>query len=176
MQLYSEEATAVIILFIAILTVAVSGFSPLPSFFLLVTTFISLFYLIWYRKTRLEDPVDSMVGFAPGHYLFIFAFVLNGSANLTIYLLWAILVLATFGYDLLNNLSVQGTGVKLTKMLQYCIIWGVIVFLFQSLIINGLELGETGILVTRTALIIAGTIWVGIGLFRINRTDLERRS
>lgn len=176
MQLYTEEGTAVIILIVGALTVGVSGFSTVPTLFVLVTSLVSFLYLIWYRKTRLEEPIDTMIGFVPGHYLILFAFVLNGSDNIAIYIFWSILIMITFGYDLSTNLPREGGGVKLTTMIQYCIIWGVIVFLFQSLIISSLELGKTGILITRLALAIGGSIWVGIGLFRINRSSIERRS
>ncbi len=176
MQLYSEEGTAVLILIIGTLTAVVSGFSFTPTAFILFTSLISFAYLIWYRKTRFDQPSDSMIGFIPGHYLILFAFLLDGTTGLLIYVLWTILVLTTLGYDLTSNMKSNGEAVKLTSMIQYCIIWGVIVFLFQSLLINNLELGQMGSIGIRLGLALGGIVWVGIGLFRINRSFIERRS
>ncbi|MFP4136500.1 MAG: hypothetical protein ACLFTO_05680 [Candidatus Acetothermia bacterium] len=176
MKLYSEEGTAVIILIVAALTSGIAGFSRLPTSFVIPTSILSIVYLLWYRKRRLEDPGDSMIGFLPGHFLLIFAFALKGSTNATIYAPWSVLILATLGYDLAINSSGNGNGIKLTTMFQYCIIWGVILFLFQSLIISGLELTGTGTLATRLGLGAGGIVWAGMGLFRINRSFSERRS
>lgn len=176
MQLYSEEGTAVLILIIGTLTVAVSGFSFIPAAFVLLTSLFSFGYLIWYRKSRFDQPADSMIGFMPGHYLILFAFVLEGSSGLLVYALWSTLILATLGYDLTSNIKSNSEAVKLTSMIQYCIIWGVIVFLFQSLLINSLELGRMGLIGIRLGLALGGIVWVGIGLFRINRSFIERRS
>ncbi len=176
MQLYSEEGTTVLILIIGILTVAVSGFSFIPAAFVLLASLFSFGYLIWYRKTRFDQPADTMIGFIPGHYLILFAFVLEGSPGLLVYVLWSTLILATLGYDLTSNIESNREAVKLTSMIQYCIIWGVIVFLFQSLLINSLEPGGMGLIGIRLGLAVGGIVWVGIGLFRINRSFIERRS
>ena len=176
MQLYSEEGTTVLILIIGILTVAVSGFSFIPAAFVLLASLFSFGYLIWYRKTRFDQPADTMIGFIPGHYLILFAFVLEGSPGLLVYVLWSTLILATLGYDLTSNIESNREAVKLTSMIQYCIIWGVIVFLFQSLLINGLDPGDIGAIGIRLGLVLGGIVWVGIGLFRINRSFIERRS
>lgn len=176
MQLYSEEGTTVLIIIIGILTVAVSGFSVIPAAFVLLTSLFSFGYLVWYRKSRFDQPADSMIGFLPGHYLILFAFVLEGSSGLLVYSLWSTLILTTLGYDLTSNTKSNGEAVKLTSMTQYCIIWGVIVFLFQSLLINSLEPEGMGLIVIRLGLAVGGIVWVGIGLFRINRSFIERRS
>lgn len=176
MQFYSEEGTAVLILIIGILTVAVSDFSFIPIAFVLLISLLALVYLVWYRKTRFDQPADSMIGFIPGHYLILFAFSLNGSTGLLIYGLWSTLILFTLWYDFTRNLSSDRAVVKLTSMIQYCIIWSVIVFLFQSLLISGLELGQMGVFGIRLGLVIGGIVWIGIGLFRINRSSIERRS
>lgn len=176
MQLYSEEGTSVLILIIGILIVAVSGFSFIPAAFVLPTSLFSFGYLIWYRKSHFDQPADSMIGFIPGHYLILFAFVLEGSSGLLVYALWSILILTTLGYDLTSNMKSNREAVKLTSMIQYCIIWGVIVFLFQSLLINSLDPGDMGAIGIRLGLVLGGIVWVGIGLFRINRSFIERRS
>ena len=111
-----------------------------------------------------------VANFIPGHYLLIFAFVLQSPASPVILFLWSFLVLGTLGYDLATNGEVKLVSTKLTTMFLYCIIWCIIIFLFQRLLINGLELVNIVALVTRLGLAIGGLIWMGIGLFRINRS------
>lgn len=176
MRLYSEEGTSLIILLIGALTIFVRGFSFLPTLFVLVTSFLALSYLILYRKKHLENPVDSLLGLIPGHYLILFALTLDDSVNLYIYFIWSLLIISTLGYDLLNNSGGEGRVVKLTMMIIYCIIWGVIVFLFQNLLINGLNLENLTALGVRLGLSVGGLIWIGVGMVRISQSFIERRS
>jgi hypothetical protein len=170
MGFYSEEATSIIVLLVGLITIVVANFSPLTSLVVVSTSLLVFFYLIWFRRTYLEEPGDSMIGFIPGHYLLIFAFVLQSPASPVILFLWSFLVLGTLGYDLATNGEVKLVSTKLTTMFLYCIIWCIIIFLFQRLLINGLELVNIVALVTRLGLAIGGLIWMGIGLFRINRS------
>ena len=170
MGFYSEEATSVIALLIGLMTVVIADFAPLLTLFIVATSFLVFFYLIWFRRNFLEDPADTMIGFIPGHYLLLFAFVLRGPTHLLIPLLWSLLVSCTLGYDIATNGRVKIVSTKLTTMFLYCIIWCIIIFLFQRLIINGLELVNMAALMTRLGLAVGGLIWIGTGLFRINRS------
>ncbi|MFW6104780.1 MAG: hypothetical protein ACOC6I_02950 [Candidatus Bipolaricaulota bacterium] len=176
MRLYSEEGTSLIVLLISVLTIFVLDFSLTPTLFVLITSFFALSYLIWYRRSYLEKPVDSLIGLIPGHYLILFALTLDDSVGLHIYLIWSLLIFTTLGYDLLNNRSGGGRVVKLTMMILYCIIWGVIVFLFQNLLIYGLNLENLTALGVRLGLSIGGLAWIGLGMIRISRSFIERRS
>lgn len=176
MRLYSEEGTSLIVLLISVLIIFVRGFSLLPTLFVLVTSFLALSYLIWYRRINLENPVDSLIGLIPGHYLILFALTMDNSVRFYIYLIWSLLIIATLAYDLLNNSGGEGRFVKLTIMTLYCIIWGVIVFLFQSLLINGLNLENLTALGVRLGLSIGGLVWIGVGMVRISQSFIERRS
>lgn len=170
MGFYSEEATSIIVLLIGLMALVLSDFAALPTIFLVATSLVVFFYLIWFRSNYLDEPGDTMIGFIPGHYLLLFAFILRDTTQLIILLLWSLLVLGTLGYDFAANSEVKLVSTKLTTMFLYCIIWCIIVFLFQRLIINGLELVNTAALMTRLGLAVAGLIWIGIGLFRINRS------
>ncbi len=176
MGFYSEEATSAIILLIGVGALAISGFAPFPTTFILVTSLLAFFYLIQYRKAHMEEPADTMIGFIPGHYLLLLAFVLRNGARFFIFPIWSLLIIATLGYDFTSNYDSRSSPIKLTTMVLYCIIWCIIIFLFQRLIITGLELENVAALGTRTGLAIAGLIWIGIGIFRINSSYIERRS
>lgn len=176
MTLYSEEGTSLIVLLITALIIVFQGFTVLPTCLVLFTSFLAFVYLVWYRKTRFENPVASMIGLIPGHYLILLALTLNDSVYLYIYPLWSFLILATLGYDLLTNGEEKGKVGKLTTMILYCIIWGVIVFLFQNLLIKGLELENLSVLWVRLGLSIGGLLWIAVGVIRIRRRFIERRS
>jgi hypothetical protein len=169
MNFYSEEATSFIILLLGAVTLFTLGFSGLPSLFVSVTSLLAFTYLLWYRKKGLEDPADTMIGFIPGHYLLLLAFSLRGEAAFFIFPLWTVLIFGTLGYDLTYNAGFGGAVGKLTTMSIYCIIWCIIVFLFQRLIIDGLELASGAATATRVGLIVVGVIWIGLGMIRINR-------
>lgn len=170
MGFYSEEATSVIVLLIGLFAVVLTGFASLPTVFVVVTSLLVFLYLIWFRLRYLEEPGDTMIGFIPGHYLLLFAFILQGHVKLLILSLWSLLVLGTLGYDFVINTEVNLVSTKLTTMFLYCIIWCIIIFLFQRVLIKGFELVSLAAIVTRLGLAIGGLIWIGIGLFRINRS------
>lgn len=170
MGFYSEEATSIIVLLIGLMTVVLADFASLPTLFVVATSLIVFFYLMWFRRGYLEEPADTMIGFIPGHYLLLFAFILQGPIKLVVLSLWSLLVLGTLGYDLATNAEVKLVSVKLTTMFLYCIIWCIIIFLFQRILIEGLELVSLAATATRLGLAIGGLIWIGIGLFRINRS------
>ncbi len=170
MGFYSEETTSIIVLLIGLMALVLTDFAALPTVFLVATSLIVFFYLIWLRSSYLDEPDDTMIGFIPGHYLLLFAFILRGTTQPVILLLWSLLVLGTLGYDFTTNSEAKLVSTKLTTMFLYCIIWCIIIFLFQRLIINGLELVDTAALMTRLGLAAGGLIWIGIGLFRINRS------
>ncbi|MFB6214818.1 MAG: hypothetical protein ABEI54_03010, partial [Candidatus Bipolaricaulia bacterium] len=155
---------------IGLMAVVLTGFSELTTLFLVVTSLFVFFYLIWFRRKYLEEPADTMIGFIPGHYLLLFAFILQGSTQLVVLSLWSLLVLGTLGYDFATNAEVKLVPAKLTSMSLYCIIWCIIIFLFQRILIEGLELVSMAAIITRLGLAIGGLIWIGIGLFRINRS------
>lgn len=175
MRFYSEEATSAVILLLGIVAIAVSGFEPLLTVFVLLTSLISFFYLIYYRRVWVEEPEDTMIGFIPGHYLLLLAFTLKNGANFFIFPMWSLLIIGTLGYDFVTNYDSWGSALKLTTMVLYCIIWCIIIFLFQRLIITSLELENIAALGTRTGLALGGLIWIGIGIFRINSSYIERR-
>ncbi len=176
MQFYSEEATSAIILLIGVMPFVLLEFSLLPTLAVLSTSLVALAYLILYRKDFTEGRNDSLIGLLPGHYLVLFAFTLLGGTRPYIFPIWSLLILSTLGYDLSRSQASERNYGKLTTMTLYCIIWCIIVFLFQRLIIKGLELGYAGAVGTRAGLVVGGVIWVGIGLYRIHRTYIERRS
>jgi len=169
MGFYSEEATSVIVLLIGLLTLVLADFSPPVTVSVIAASVMVFFYLIWFRRSTLEEPEDTMIGFIPGHYLLLFAFVLRGENEIITLSAWFFLILGTLGYDLATNWEVKGDFMKLTTMFLYCIIWCIIIFLFQRLLINGLALVDLAAILTRLGLAVGGLIWIGIGLFRINR-------
>ncbi|MBS3736124.1 MAG: hypothetical protein V5A87_03165 [Candidatus Bipolaricaulota bacterium] len=170
MVLFSEESTSVIVLLVGLMAVVLADFAALPTIFLVATSLLVFFYLILFRRGYLEDPADTMIGFIPGHYLLLFAFILQGSVKLIVLSLWSLLVIGTLGYDFATNAEVKLVSAKLTTMFLYCIIWCIIIFLFQRILIEGLELVSLAAIITRLGLAIGGLIWIGIGLFRINRS------
>ncbi|MFB6291243.1 MAG: hypothetical protein ABEJ25_05905 [Candidatus Bipolaricaulia bacterium] len=170
MGFYSEEATSVIVLLISFMIIVLSNFSPLLTIVVTASSILVFLYLISVRRNYLEEPEDTMIGFIPGHYLLLFAFVLNSPSHLLVTGVWALLIAATLGYDFVTNRDGKMVPSKLTTMFLYCIIWCIIIFLFQRLLITGLELADFAALMTRLGFTISGLIWIGIGLIRINRS------
>ncbi|MBS3788425.1 hypothetical protein KGY79_09560 [Candidatus Bipolaricaulota bacterium] len=170
MSFYSEEATSIIVLLVGLLSVVLTGFATPPTIFVAVTSLVVFFYLTWFRRSYLEEPADTMIGLIPGHYLLLFAFILQGPVRILILSVWSLLMLGTMGYDFATNTELKLVSAKLTTMFLYCIIWCIIIFLFQRVLIRGLELVSLAAMMTRLVLAIGGLIWIGIGLFRINRS------
>jgi len=175
MKFYTPKTTSLIMAVIGILCLIFSNFTTLPLTIITVATLTGLVYLLWYRERTTDNPYPTMIGLIPGHYLLLLAFYLTGTPGVFLLVLWGLLILSTLGYDYTTNTGDNTTKGKLTKIFLYCIIWGVIVVLFQELLIYGLELKELGILSIRLGISIAGSIWIAIGVLRINSGYTERR-
>jgi len=174
--MYSEESTSLLVLIIGALTIFVSWFSLSVTMTAGILSVVTLIYLLWYRGAKFEEAEPTLLGFLPGHYLIFLAFTLNGAPSYPILVSWSVLILSTLAYDRSVNAAANDYTGKLTKMALYCIIWGVIVFLFQQLLVYGLDLNYPGALFVRLGISIAGIIWVAIGVVRINSGFTEGRS
>ncbi len=175
MKFYTAESTAVLISLIGLLTLVIAGFDYLITAFIALGTILAVIYLTWVRGSITEEPESTLIGLLPGHYLLFLGLVMEGAARLYS-IPWLVLILATIGYDGVASYWPHGTEGKLTKIALYCIIWGVILFLLQGLLIGGLDLGESGKMIVRIGLSVAGAIWVAIGAVRINSGFSQRRS
>lgn len=175
MKFYTSETTSLIMGIMGLSCFILSNFDPLPLSLITAATVSGLIYLLWYRERITDNPYPTMIGLIPGHYLLLLAFYLIGSPGVLSLVLWWLLILSTLGYDYTSNTGDSTTKRKLTKIVLYCIIWGVIVVLFQELLIYGLELKELGIFLIRLGISIAGSVWIAIGVLRINSGYTERR-
>lgn len=175
MKFYTPESTSLVILLVGALTIFMAGLDLLV---LLATVGVTAFALLYLMRLREEVPTGTqatLIGLLPGHYLLLLGLVMTGGVRIYV-IPWLLLVLATLGYDFaVNYWPREGEG-KLTKITLYCIIWGVILFLFQGLLIGGLDLSKSVKMIVWTGLSIAGVIWVAIGVVRINSGFSQRRS
>lgn len=177
MQLYTPESITLIIMLVGGLIIFVSGFSLLPVISVAGITVVAVIYFFWLRNLLADgkSQMSTVLGFIPGHYLIFLGRTIQGTIPEYVQILWIVLVLATLGYDGAARYWERGAGGKLTKITLYCIIWGVILFLLQGLLVTGLELEGAGKILTGAGLSIAGLMWVTIGVIRINSGFSQRR-
>jgi len=173
--LYSKEATALLVVLFSGLVVVVAGLSVLSVSLTSSLAILVLLHLFWIRPRfrRGEGSRgkfkkgNSLIGLLPGHYLLFLAFALREEVVFFVLVLFPLLVIATLLFDLLATRA--GAWPRLTSFSSYCIIWGIVFFFLQRLIVNGLQLTGTGSLLTKAGIAVLGGVYGGLGLYRLYR-------
>lgn len=150
--------------------------SPSPAFlaFVLFCTAIVVFSLLQLGGESSEDSF-TLYNLLPGHYLLLLALSLSVGPEWLLFSLWGLAVLGTIAFDYFSENWGDVSRGKLTLMVSYCIIWGVVFFLLQVLVQHGFDLSGSASLLGKIAIAGLGLFYVILGLYRLERYQ-ERRS
>lgn len=174
--MYTETTGGIFIVLLTPLIYAVGGLSGVNAFVLFGVSGIAVIYL--FLSSSGEGSDRPGIRFLPGHYLLLLILVLQSSPRVVNFSLWAVLITGTLGYSLFYNresFDALGNWRKLITGSLYCIMWGVVFFFVQKVLINGLNVHGWKSNLLRIGVAVVGFLYIAIGAYRIMNQNDQRR-
>jgi len=145
----------------------VGGLGLLPTVLAVLLTGIYVVYSFLRSRRRDEDrPISNLMALFPGHLLLLFA-ISTLDAPDTLACLWAIIPAATIAYDWITRQTTLPTRRRVSILLGlYAILWADVIVLLERTIAvkRGLTRGEE--LLAAVAFGLAGSLFIGLGIYR----------
>jgi len=152
----------------------VGGLPPIAMVVAAVETVIySVYILLRSRLSRdREGTVANVLSLYPGHLLLLFAVSLvPDPARLAF--LWAIIPIASIGYDVVSLRVAAGRLRTSTLIGLYCIIWADLFYLLERVIAIKRGFERSGEVITAVVFGAVGILFISLGVYRHLRASKE---
>jgi hypothetical protein len=148
----------------------------LPHGILAVATSLSALYIayFWLRSRRGAvgpKPIANLGALFPGHLLLLLVVSLV-SASVVLGVVWCVLPVGTLCYDLVARRA-DRSGQRSILAGLYCIIWAVVFFLLERVIVLGKDLSGNAETTAAVAFGVVGILFCGMGIYRHRRAVKE---
>jgi len=146
----------------------------IPGIIVALETVIYSVYLVLRSRLDIDRgrTVANVLSLYPGHLLLLFAVSLvPGPARLAF--LWAVIPVASIGYDLVSLRAGGGRWRTSTLIGLYCIIWADLFYLLERVIAikRGFERSEE--VIAAVAFGAVGILFISVGIYRHMRASKE---